>query len=514
MKYKVEVRDQYGHLVADILRPQNKQLSVYRNRPGSIQFTMDLLDPQANDTILKLNQYDIVFRRYGTPICSGQLSYLNPQVDGDKKTLEVIATGYMDLFDQRFVTEDYNGFDALHQNLPYDVTDAGAVIADLISNSQFPLSTDGAYTSTGTGLTLCQSFVTPNTANVVTIKLLLQKQAATGNMVVGIYTDSNDSPASLVTNSQKTLDVSGISTDLGWYTITYTTLPALTAGTKYWIKVYLDTTQSGSNGVYWSYLDNNNYIAGRAYSPENPSLFTSDEDLQFFIKLDDNSFQMTKNTYYNIEPGTINTSFDITPVYPIYKKIKSAIEDICNTHNGPDFDITYTIDNTTNIMTKTFNVFYPRQGVDNTNLNFSYPGNIKKFTRTKDGKTMLNDIAMIGQGYGLGQLVENVSDASSIQTYAQRQDVEHAPDVSDPDILLKHAQEFLRIRKDPLDLPEVVLDGTMDPQLGSYGVGDQILIQVTGIPMLEFMDIYRIEKIDCTISDDDLEEIALMVSLA
>ena len=514
-KYTVEVRDAYGRLVAVLLRPQNKQFSVYRNRPGSCQFTLDLFDPQATPTILAINQHDIVFRRQGTPVFAGQISYVHPRIDGDTKVVEVIATGYFDLFDQRYVTEDFPGYDALHNQLPFAATDVGQIAWSLIDYTQFPTTSDGSILMTGSGTTLNQSFIAPGTTNVSTIKLLLQNVSATGNLVIALYEDYNGAPSStMVPNSQLSVSVAGISATMGWYSLSYSTKPVLTQGTTYWLKAYLDTAQSTGNGIQWGYLNNSYYLNGRAYSPENPALFTADQDLQFFVQLDDNSYQMTKNTYLGIEQGNIATSFNLTPTFAQFKKIKDCVEDLSNTHNGIDFAINVTIDPDTNLLSKQFAVYYPRQGVDNTALTFAYPGNIKKLERPKDGKSMVNQVAMRGQGYGTVQLVETVDDAASIQAYGLRQDVENQADVDDSGTLTSLGSEFIRVRKDPLDLPNVVLDGNVPPHIGDYGVGDQIRIDISEAPIVDLTSVYRIERIDATVSDDDMEEVNLTLSIA
>ena len=514
-RYSVEVRDSYGRLVAVLLRPQNKQFSVYRNRPGSCQFTLDLFDPQATPEILAINQNDIVFRRDGTPVFAGQISYVHPRIDGDTKIVEVIATGYFDLFDQRFVTEDFPGYDALHNQLPFAATDVGQIAWSLLDYTQFPTTSDGSILMTGSGVTLNQSFVAPGTANVSTLKFLMQNVSATGNLVVQLYTDYNGAPSStLVPDSQLTVAVSGVSATMGWFEIDYSTKPALNEGATYWIRAFLDTVQATGQGVEWGYLNNSYYLDGRAYSPENPALFAADQDLQFFVQLDDNSYQMTKNTYLGIQQGNIATSFDLTPSFAQYKKIKDCVEDLSNTHNGIDFAINISIDPITNYMTKQFAAYYPRQGVDNTALNFTYPGNIKKLERPKDGKTMVNHVAMRGQGYGTVQLVETVDDAASIQAYGLRQDVENQADVDDSGTLISLGSELIRVRKDPLDLPNVVLDGNVPPHIGDYGIGDQITLDINEAPLVDFTSVYRIERVDATISDDDMEEINLTVSIA
>jgi hypothetical protein len=279
--------------------------------------------------------------------------------------------------------------------------------------------------------------------------------------------------------------------------------------------MWLDTPQTGNNGIYWSYLNDNYYENGIALSQENPTLFTAGQDLQFFVLMDDNSFQMTRNSYWGIQQGNISTSFSLSPKFSQYKKIKQCIEDMCNTFNGIDFNISVVIDPTTNLMAKYFNVFYPKQGIDNTDLTFIYPGNIKKMDKPKDAKTMINEIADRGQGSGHNQVIAVWQDAASITAYGLRQDVRDDADVNDAGTLLSIAKEEIRIGGTPLDLPSVVLDGNLDPQLGAYGIGDSIRVQVDkSMKMMNFSNIYRIEQMTVTIDDDDIEEIQLVISLA
>jgi hypothetical protein len=518
-KYTVEIRDQYGRFVTEILRPQNKTFSVFRDKPGSCRFTMDLLDPQCNLNNLKINQYDVVFRRYGTALVGGQISYLNPVIDGDRKTLEITATGWPDLLDYRFIYAGFPNFDVVQQQLAFPPTDSSLLVWSLVRDTQFPISYDGSQAMTGVTPTINQSFQCQGTAGVTAIKLMVQQVGTpTGNLVVGIYTDYNNSPISLVADSQITIPVSSLpgpaDTEL-WYEIDYSDpLPQLVNGRTYWIKCYLDTGQTVGNSVIWYWLDGDIYSRGRAYSPESPALFPVDVDLQFFIIEDDNSYQMTKNTYLGFVQGNLPVSFDVSPTYAVNKKVKQCIEDIANTQNGIDFSIYPYIDPVTNYMTKVFTTYYPRQGIDNTSLNFQYPGNIKRFNKPKDAKTLENEIQVRGNGTGSAQLTDTEFDAESIWTYGQKQDIEDVPDIGDFGTLQKLALEYIRVRKDPLDVPEILLDGNLPPTIGSYWVGDEIQFTITGVPAVDSSESYRIEEIDVTINDDDQEEIGISTSKA
>lgn len=514
--YTIEIRDQYGRLVDIIKNPQKKQFSLYRNRPGSGQFTLDLLDPQATPDLLQVNVYDVIFRRQGTPVFAGQIGYLDPVIDGDDKHLDVIATGYWDLFDQRYIHNAFPNWDSQHNQLPFVSTDVAQIGWDLVNWSQFPLYTDGGALVSGTSPLIAQSFISPSSSELTTIALLIKNESASGNLVVGLYDDQNGVPGNLVANSQQMVAASAISSSLDWYRLSYTNnRPALNNGQRYWIGVSMDTAQGSGNGIGWQWIQGDCYPAGTPYQAGDPSAFPTGTDLQFFVQLADQSFQQTKNTYLGIEQGNLPTTFNLAPTYAAYKKVKDAVEDLANSYNSFDFAIQVAIDPVTNLMTKTLNFYYPRQGVSNTALNFTYPGNIKKLEKSKNGKAMVNEVAMRGQGSGVDQTIVVVADQSSIQAYSQRQDVVEQSDVPDVATLTALGQEYIRLNKQPMDLPVLTLDGRVPPFLGSYGIGDIIHINILGnASIMSFSEDFRIEEIDSTIDDDDAEEISLTLSLA
>lgn len=181
--YTFEVRNQYGQYVTRLLRPMNREFTKGRNKSGSCQFELDLYDPQATDEILKVNLYDIVVKRQGVPKFQGQISYVHPTIDGDNKRIQVIATGYFDLFDYRIIDQGIPGFDDINQNVPFDPTDTGEIIASLVESTQFPVQTfenvadhfrhvrhpeqqspNGSFN---------QSFIAPGSTTVNKIKLLV-----------------------------------------------------------------------------------------------------------------------------------------------------------------------------------------------------------------------------------------------------------------------------------------------------------------------------------------------------
>ena len=360
--------------------------------------------------------------------------------------------------------------------------------------------------------------LTPDTTS--TYSIIPATPLTVGNVIVQIVNDLNGTPkGSVVPNSIKTIPFSDIQITvatvqnaLGWFEIDYSSANvSLIQGQQYWLSISLDTVQSEGSGLTLQVLSGNYYLNGQATSLQNPTLFVQGQDIQFFVLLNDNSYQMTKNTYNSIQLGTIQPSFRLSPTFDQYKHIKAAIEDLSTTYNGIDFAINVSIDPNTNYLTKTFNVYYPGVGMDNTSLNFSYPGNIKKLEKPKDGTQMYNEVWMRGQGSGTAQIVATERDNTSIFIYGLRQVDESQPDVSDLPTLTGLAQQFISLNKDPSDLPAIYLDGNLPPALGSYGIGDQINIVANDprAPALNFTNTYRIEEIDVTIDDDGVETIEI-----
>jgi len=356
--------------------------------------------------------------------------------------------------------------------------------------------------------------VIPDTSSTYTI--IPSTSPVTGNVSVGIYPDNGGVPdVTPIANSTITIPASQVSfSQYGWATFQYSgTLPQLTQGNVYWIKANLSAGQSGNNGILWGYLNNDYYPAGHAYSPENPTLFSSDQDLQFFILMSDNSYQQTKNTYLGISQGALESSYNITYTIPAYKPVKEAIEEISQLKSGIDFSINVSIDSN-NLMTRIFNVYYPVQGINNTALNFTYPGNIIKFSRARDGKSMMNVLYTRGQGTGQTQPVTTSFNGNSIQQFGLFEATEDYSDIQDVPTLQSLGDENIRVQNNPLDTPDFTIEGNDQPQIGSFGLGDTILLKSSGPGLLNFTATYRIEEIHVLIDEDDKETIELVVSIA
>jgi len=220
-----------------------------------------------------------------------------------------------------------------------------------------------------------------------------------------------------------------------------------------------------------------------------------------------NHSQSQINGNYGITQGTIQTSVNRARTYPAYKNIKEALVELSQVQNGFDFEFAYD---------KKFNVYYPSQGIDLTNtVLFNYPGNIKKFQPTRDGTQMFNRAIVRGQGQGTQQLIETRDDTVTQAFYYVRESVLSYPDISETATLDAHGDGQIAVFKNPLEIIQLTIDGSKQPFLGSYWIGDRIKIEIDR-QLKDYGYIknhtYKIDAIDVSIDDNDVEDITLTVT--
>lgn len=209
-----------------------------------------------------------------------------------------------------------------------------------------------------------------------------------------------------------------------------------------------------------------------------------------------------------ITQGVIQTSRPISETYQPYgSSIKEALIGLTERINSVDIEFTYD---------KKFNVYYPGIGTQKTELLFTYPGNIVSLGLPRDATTLVNVSFNRGSGNGGAQPIETATDAASANTYTRRERIDDYPSISVPATLSEKGQETIRLYARPVAIPGVTLDGTKEPFLGSYWLGDRVRFSVPGqpafIPLNE--QTWRINEIAVAIDDLDHEDITLKVGYA
>ena len=91
--------------------------------------------------------------------------------------------------------------------------------------------------------------------------------------------------------------------------------------------------------------------------------------------------------------------------------------------------------------------------------------------------------------------------------------IDDYPAVSDEATLAELGDETLRLHANPTTIPEVVLDGTKEPFLGSYWIGDRVMFSVDAGPAFSVLNgqVWRINEISVSVDENDHEQITLKV---
>jgi len=143
-QYRIEVWTRQGEMLADISQEcLQRQFTVRRNRAESIALNLDLYAAEQRATKSKLG-FDQLFAegsnelrifRGDRPLMGGTIYYVQPAVDTGGASLDVRATGFLDLLKDRYVWPDTGSF-----GRTYTTQDLGAVMWDFINYTQQPIA--------------------------------------------------------------------------------------------------------------------------------------------------------------------------------------------------------------------------------------------------------------------------------------------------------------------------------------------------------------------------------------
>ena len=152
---------------------------------------------------------------------------------------------------------------------------------------------------------------------------------------------------------------------------------------------------------------------------------------------------------------------------------------------------------------------YGAIGTDKPDVVLTYPENIKTFTVNRTGINTFNKLTALGSGFGDEQLSSIAFNADSQLVFGVREQIVTYNSVLLQDTLDQHAEGDLDLVKDLLDIPTITVSGaTLD--LNEVGIGDRIQVTIEDHPWINNVDgTYRIEKISCTIDENDAEIITL-----
>lgn len=158
---------------------------------------------------------------------------------------------------------------------------------------------------------------------------------------------------------------------------------------------------------------------------------------------------------------------------------------------------------------RTYEIF-EQIGSDRPGHKFTYPYNISGGTVPRTALNLYNYIIGLGSGFGEEALRSIQEDAASRLNYKTRQKIVTFNSVTEQVTLDDNTSAYLQRVKDILMLPSIKTSGEFC-DLSVIGVGDRVPVEVQGHAAIPLDDTYRIEQIECSLDDNDAEDIGLTI---
>lgn len=185
----------------------------------------------------------------------------------------------------------------------------------------------------------------------------------------------------------------------------------------------------------------------------------------------------------------------------IDQNVKDAIMNLTNLIDGT-FDFKFTAD-------RQFET-YTQMGAVRDNLKFTYPYNIKSMTVPRTALNLYNYIIGLGSGFGEETLRSEAGDTASRLNYGTRQKILSFNSINVQETLDQQVVSEVLLRKDIVMLPKLKVSGEFC-DLNVVWVGDRIPVGTQGFTSMPLDGMFRIEQINCSLDDNDAEDIDLIV---
>jgi Tfp pilus assembly protein PilX len=167
-------------------------------------------------------------------------------------------------------------------NITGDVTVAGGGSAVL---DQQCATNSGSYDfNTTAKRDVAQKFTPTVSTQLTRVSVYIKKTGSPSNITVRVVTDNNGSPSTTVVGGTGTIASSSVTGSYGWIDATFSSNPALTSGTNYWL--LLDTSSSTTNYYSWATDSNDTCSNGTSKSTSNwssPSWAAISKDMNFRV---------------------------------------------------------------------------------------------------------------------------------------------------------------------------------------------------------------------------------------
>lgn len=190
------------------------------------------------------------------------------------------------------------------------------------------------------------------------------------------------------------------------------------------------------------------------------------------------------------------------------KNIGEAIEQLSDVRKGFDYAIRPAY--VAGVLTRRMTVTYPNTG-RTTNIVLDAGSNIDLLSATSDATQMTTVQHVKGEGDGSNALLVTATNANLLNVYPMVEHLHVANDVKRTTTLDDYAQRGLDLGKQPVVIPTVQLDGSVEPHIGSYITGDQVRVRAS-YGLLNIDATYRITSWTVNVADVGSETINLTLA--
>lgn len=225
---------------------------------------------------------------------------------------------------------------------------------------------------------------------------------------------------------------------------------------------------------------------------------------------------------YNQDAGSTSTSgVLVSRTYYGYelKTVFNAIQDLSRQSSGFDFEISVYYDGDGN-PAKSFNTYYPRSGTAYSSTSKTAPvfelpaGNIVEYVYPEDGSIAANTVYALGAGSNEGKLISSASDTSKLSAgWPLLEEQANYSDITDATMLTSLANGQLTAVSYPPTTLKVVAPPYVDPQFGTYEVGDDVRVRITDNRFPNGLDTtYRIVALNVEAGENGPERVTLTLT--
>ena len=492
VSYTIEIWNWHtGKYIADISKILTSELEIewVLDDVESVSFSIDLVqfkkmcqlmgvEPQE---VLTPYVHDIRIRRNGQYILGAQVVETNIQINNDSpSTIEVRATGFLNLFKDQYITEAWSGYTYAQ------------IARKLIQGAQRPENlTKNPTADIDASYWLCPAGSMARTTVAADVH--------SGNGAIGVTLTSAGwlgSGTQIDMGSGKQIKVDVWVKGISGQTISIRERSLVTISSN---QKTIGTVAGNGSWQHFTANYTTQFDKGYIYIEQQSSTKLCIDDCYIYLR--DEQEKALSNLNVNLGFDTASTSQnDERQVDYQLQNIKDALINLTCMEDD-NFDFSFAPD-------RTFNC-YERKGSDKLDIEALYPGNIHSMKITRSASNLSNKIINIGSGIGDERLQVTTSDIISRQTYGTRESVVTRNNVQLTDTLYAQGMGDLRDRKDPTNLPKVTIrDGSINPS--NIEVGDCIIVKVEGDEYLGTINgLYRVVQFEISVDLEAVETVNL-----